>query len=36
MDAEHAKMIAAWLDQSALDAVLAGDTPSGTFSEIRP
>jgi probable selenium-dependent hydroxylase accessory protein YqeC len=36
MDAEHAKMIAAWLDRSAIDAVLAGDTPSGTFSEIRP
>ena len=36
MDAEHARMIAAWLDRSAIDAVLAGDTPSGTFSEIRP
>jgi probable selenium-dependent hydroxylase accessory protein YqeC len=34
LDAEHAKMIAAWLDRSAIDVVLAGDTPSGTFSEI--
>jgi probable selenium-dependent hydroxylase accessory protein YqeC len=34
VDVEHAKMIAAWLDQSAIDAVLAGDTPSGTFYEI--
>jgi probable selenium-dependent hydroxylase accessory protein YqeC len=34
VDVEHAKMIAAWLDRSAIDAVLAGDTPSGTFYEI--
>jgi probable selenium-dependent hydroxylase accessory protein YqeC len=36
MAAERAKMIAAWLDRSAIDAVLAGDTPSGTFNEILP
>ena len=34
VDVEHAKMIAAWLDRSAIDAVLAGDTPSGAFYEI--
>jgi probable selenium-dependent hydroxylase accessory protein YqeC len=33
-DVEHAKTIAAWLDRSAVDAVLAGDTPTGTFYEI--
>jgi probable selenium-dependent hydroxylase accessory protein YqeC len=31
---EQAKIIAAWLDRSAVDDVLAGDTPSGTFYEI--
>jgi probable selenium-dependent hydroxylase accessory protein YqeC len=33
-DVEHAKMIAACVDRSASEDVLAGDTPSGTFYEI--
>jgi probable selenium-dependent hydroxylase accessory protein YqeC len=34
VDVEHARMIAAGLDRSAVDHVLAGDTPSGTFYEL--
>jgi probable selenium-dependent hydroxylase accessory protein YqeC len=34
MDVEQAKRIAVWLDRSAIDDVMAGDTPSGTFYEI--
>jgi probable selenium-dependent hydroxylase accessory protein YqeC len=34
-DVEQAQIIAACLDRSAVDDVLAGDTPSGTFYEIR-
>jgi probable selenium-dependent hydroxylase accessory protein YqeC len=33
-DVERAKMIAAWLERSTIDAVIAGDTPSGTFYEV--
>jgi probable selenium-dependent hydroxylase accessory protein YqeC len=33
-DVEQAQMIAAWLDRSAVDDILAGDTPSGMFCEI--
>jgi probable selenium-dependent hydroxylase accessory protein YqeC len=33
-DVAQAKTIAAWLDRSAIDDALAGDTPSGTFYEI--
>jgi len=34
-DLAQARDIAAWLDRSAVDDVLAGDTPSGTFYEIN-
>jgi probable selenium-dependent hydroxylase accessory protein YqeC len=33
-DVEQVRMIAAWLDRSSVDHVLAGDTPSGRFYEI--
>jgi probable selenium-dependent hydroxylase accessory protein YqeC len=35
-DIERAKMIATWLDRSAVDYIVAGDTPSGIFYEISP
>jgi probable selenium-dependent hydroxylase accessory protein YqeC len=35
-DLAQARDIAAWFDRSALDAVVAGDSLSGTFYEIRP
>ena len=35
-DLAQAQAIAAYLDRTALDDVLAGDTPSGTFYEIPP
>jgi probable selenium-dependent hydroxylase accessory protein YqeC len=33
-EVEQAKLIAAWLDRSTIDVVLAGDTPSGFFHGI--
>jgi probable selenium-dependent hydroxylase accessory protein YqeC len=35
-DVAQAKAIASYLDRAAVDDVLAGDTPSGTFYEIAP
>lgn len=34
-DSERARMIAQHCDRSAIDAILAGDTPSGSFFEVR-
>jgi len=35
-DEAQARAIAAWFNRSAIDVILTGDTPSGTFNEIRP
>jgi hypothetical protein len=33
-DVEQARLIAAGIDRSAVEAVLGGDTPSGTFYDL--